>query len=472
MTMKKQRRKMLGTKKSKLFSGWFIIQVLTMQFVIAQQHANSEKPNILIIMADDLDSHQLSCYGGENIQTTHIDGLAKEGLKFNNMIASEAMCVPTRASLFTGLYPARHGAYQNHKPVKPNLKSVAHYLKDAGYRVGLTGKNHVTKPTSIFPFQIIPGFEEDCVASHDEYSLDSISKFVDNKADPFCLFVMSINPHIPWNVGDPTEFNANELKLPAHWVDTKQTREDFRNYLAEIRRLDNQVGDVMKMLKGKNLLENTIVIFLGEQGPQFPGGKWTLYDNGQKSSMIIRWPKEIKGNSQTDAIVQYEDILPTLIEIAGGKKVDSLDGKSFYQVLHNHKKQHREFAFGIHNNIPEGPAYPIRSVRDKKYKLILNLTPENDYYIKYVMKLNDKNLAYTTWMEKAKTDKNAKFLTDRIYRHPAVELYDIQADPNELTNLAEEPKYKAKVSEMKSTLEEWMLQQGDTGISMDVPIKK
>jgi arylsulfatase A-like enzyme len=75
-------------------------------------------------------------------------------------------------------------------------------------------------------------------------------------------------------------------------------------------------------------------------------------------------------------------------------------------------------------------------------------------------------------MEKAKTDKNAKFLTDRIYRHPAVELYDIQSDPNELTNLAEEPKYKAKVSEMKSTLEEWMLQQGDTGISMDVPIKK
>src|SRR5690606_36452243 len=104
----------------------------------------------------------------------------------------------------------------------------------------------------------------------DDYSLDSVEKFVDSRDERFCLFVMSINPHTPWNTGDPTEFSADDLKLPKHWVDTKQTREDFRRYLAEIRRLDNQVGDVMKMLQDKNILDNTIVIFLGEQGPQFP----------------------------------------------------------------------------------------------------------------------------------------------------------------------------------------------------------
>jgi len=428
------------------------------------------RPNIVIIMADDLDSRQLSCYGGENLQTTHIDRLAKEGLKFNNLIASEAMCVPTRASLFTGLYPARHGAYQNHKPVKPNLKSVAHYLTDAGYRVGLTGKDHVTKPRNIFPFEIIPGFQENCVASQDDYSLDSVEKFVDSRDEPFCLFVMSINPHTPWNTGDPTEFSADDLKLPKHWVDTKQTREDFRRYLAEIRRLDNQVGDVMKMLQDKNILDNTIVIFLGEQGPQFPGGKWTLYDNGQKSSMIVRWPAKIKGNTQTDAIVQYEDILPTLIDIAGGQVVDSLDGRSFYRVLENKSNKHRDFAFGIHNNIPEGPAFPMRSIRDNQYKLILNLTPESEYYIKYMMNLNNDKLAYTTWVEKAKTDNKAKFLADRISKHPFIELYDLKADPSELKNLADNPKYELKVKEMKSMLQAWMQQQGDPGASLDVPM--
>lgn len=148
----------------KLMSVFFLALINTLSVL-----ADDKRPNILIIMADDLDSRQLSCYGGQNIQTRNIDALAAEGLKFNQMVASEAMCIPTRASLFAGLYPARHGAYQNHKPVYNNLKSVAHYLGDAGYRVALTGKDHVTKPKSVFPFEIISGFDPSCIASTDEY---------------------------------------------------------------------------------------------------------------------------------------------------------------------------------------------------------------------------------------------------------------------------------------------------------------
>src|SRR5690606_28433990 len=116
----------------KIKSGIAIIAMLCMVgHGMAQSKLN--KPNIVIIMADDLDSRQLSCYGGQNIKTNHIDKLAESGMRFTNMIASEAMCVPTRASLFTGLYPARHGAHQNHKPVYGELKSVCHYLNDQGY---------------------------------------------------------------------------------------------------------------------------------------------------------------------------------------------------------------------------------------------------------------------------------------------------------------------------------------------------
>lgn len=225
--------------------------------------AQSSKPNIVIIMADDLDSRQLSAYGGQNINTKHIDALAAEGLQFNQMIASEAMCIPTRASLFTGLYPARSGAYQNHKSVNPGLKSVPHYLGDLGYRVALTGKDHMTKPKDIFPFEIISGFEPNCVAATDEYNLDSIKTFIEDADDPFCLFVMSINPHAPWTVGDPSEFNADSLILPPHWADTRLTRNQFTKYLAEVRRLDDQVGDIVQLLKETGQEQNTIVIFLG-----------------------------------------------------------------------------------------------------------------------------------------------------------------------------------------------------------------
>ncbi|SEN27671.1 Arylsulfatase A [bacterium A37T11] len=427
------------------------------------------QPNIVIIMADDLDSRQLSCYGGKNIQTTNIDRLARESLKFNQIIASEAMCVPTRASLFTGLYPAKNGAYQNHKPVYKNLKSVVHYLTDLGYKVGLTGKDHVTKPTAVFPFQIVPGFEKNCVSKTDDYFLDSIKTFINNNQSPYCLFVMSTNPHAPWTVGDPTEFDADKLILPAHWVDTELTRKQFTKYLAEVRRLDDQVGDVLRMLDESGQAENTIVIFLGEQGPQFPGGKWTLWDNGQKSSMLIRWPHNLAAGTETDAIVQYEDITPTLIDIAGGKPIDQLDGQSFLKVIAGQATKHRDFAYGIHNNFPEGPPYPIRSIRDSKFKLILNLQADSNYYIKYMMNPANENNAYTSWLSKAQSDAKNKFLTDRIAKRPPIELYDLKKDPYELNNLSEKKEYHNTIENLKSLLGKWMVSQGDKGIEMDVP---
>ncbi|GGC27301.1 heparan N-sulfatase [Parapedobacter defluvii] len=429
-----------------------------------------EKPNIVIIMADDLDSHQLSCYGGENLRTTHIDQLASEGMKFNAMIASEAMCIPTRASLFTGLYPVKHGAYQNHKPVYDDLKSIVHYLNDLGYRVGLTGKDHMTKPRTVFPFDLVDGFEPNCVASTDACFLDSVRSYI-QQDEPYCLFVMSINPHTPWTVGNPDEFDPARLKLPAHWVDTERTRSEFRNYLAEVRRLDNQVGDVMNLLEETGAVENTIVIFLGEQGPQFPGGKWTLYDNGQKSSMIVKWPGKVKPGTETDAIVQYEDITPTLIDILGGNPIEGLDGRSFKPVLEGESAVHRDVAYGIHNNIPEGPPYPIRSVRDRQYKLIWNLTPDSAYYIKYMLNTENEKLAWTSWVDRAAYDDHAKALTERIVHKPAIEFYDIRNDPDELNNLAEKPEYQTLVQNYLGQLQQWMETQGDRGAALDVPIK-
>lgn len=458
-----------------LFSGLFIIGgVLIFQKIQDSQdlatnkiESTSKKPNILIFMADDLDSRQLSCYGGENLITPNIDALAEEGLKFNDIYCSEAMCVPTRASLFTGLYPARHGSFQNHKPVYDSIKSVGHYLADEGYRVALTGKDHSTRPRSVFPFEILKGFEPNCVSKTDEYFLEDIRQYVRKDDKPFCLFVMSINPHAPWTVGDPSEFDPSGLQLPPNWVDTPKARLQFAKYLAEVRRLDDQVGDLVDMLKQEGEYNNTIFLFLGEQGPQFPGGKWTSWDYGQKSSMIVKWHQVVKPGTKTKAIVQYEDITPTLIDIAGGIPPAYLDGKSFLPVLTNRTDSHRDYAYGIHNNIPEGPAYPIRSVRNSRYKLIRNLSPEKDYYIKWMMNPKQNKSLWSSWLKKAQKSSKAKELCDRIVTRPETEFYDIARDPNELHNLAEDPEYKDEIDGFRSILMEWMEDQGDPGASMD-----
>lgn len=428
---------------------------------------NESRPNMVVIMADDLGTNELSCYGGKNLQTPNIDRIAKEGILLTNNYASATMSVPIRASLYTGLYPVRHGSFQNHKTSYSNIKSVTHYLPEIGYRVGRTGKQHST-PLSVYNFEEIPGFEINCVAPTAHFDTKGIEEFMTREDEPFCLYVCSTHPHTPWTWGNPDEFDESNLILPPNSVDNKETRAIFKQYLAEIRALDIEVGAVLESLEKTGKLDNTLVLFLGEQGPQMPFGKWTCYRYGQHSAFIARFPSKIKANTTSDAIVQYEDILPTMIDFAGGNPVDNLDGKSFLKVLTGKLKEHRNWSYGIHNNIPEGTAYPIRSIQDKRYKLIENLTPEVRYFEKHLMNVKNRKQVWASWMESAATDQEAKFLTDKYVNRPAIEFYDLKNDPWELNNLANHKKYAQRISAMRNELKNWMEQQGDQGIAMDV----
>lgn len=210
-----------------------------------------------------------------------------------------------------------------------------------------------------------------------------------------------------------------------------------------------------------------MVIFLGEQGPQFLGGKWSCWDHGQKGAMIVWHPGHVKAGRETDAMVQYEDITPTLIDLAGGSPVPGLDGRSFLPVIYGKAKEHRPYVYGIHNNVPEGPAYPIRSIRDERYKLILNLTPETNYHIKYTMTPGRNTALWDSWREKAETSEQARFVTNRITTRPAVEFYDTRKDPWELNNLANDPAYAKQIRTLTTELQDWMQEQGDEGAAID-----
>lgn len=206
---------------------------------------SQDKPNIVVIIADDLASNELGCYGGKNIQTPNIDRLAEEGIRFTNNYASCTMSVPIRASMYTGLSPARHGSYQNHKKSFSDIKSITHYLPEIGYRVGRTDKRH-TQPRKVYQFEEVPGFEENCVASTAHFDTKGIENFITKSEQPFCLFVCSTHPHVPWTWGDREGIDADKIILPPNSVDNKETRELYKNFLAEIRALDVEVGAVVE----------------------------------------------------------------------------------------------------------------------------------------------------------------------------------------------------------------------------------
>lgn len=443
-----------------LLTGLATLPVLALQ---------ARKPNIVVILADDMARCELGCYGGKNLATPNIDQVAREGMTMTNNFACMSMSVPIRASLYTGLYPAHHGSYQNHKATYSHVRSVTHYMTELGYRVGRTGKDHPARQPRVYAFETVPGFEPDCIKSHPApSSADGISEFMTrNDGQPFCLFVCSINSHMPWDAGNAAEFDPTKVILPPNCADTEKTRTDFCDYLAEIRLFDDEVGMVMKAIRDAGADENTMVILLSEQGPQMPFGKWTCYRYGQASAMIVRYPGKVKAGTRSDALVQYEDILPTMIDLAGGQPVDGLDGISQLNVFLGREKGRRQWIYGMHNNNPEGPEYPIRSIQDKRYKLIENLLPDNAYHEVHMMREADN--MWTSWLREARTDSRVAWLADRFVHRPAVEFYDHRKDPWELNNLASNPKYASRIAAMRHELHRWMEEQGDRGALMDGP---
>ncbi len=433
----------------------------------------ADQPNVLIIMADDCTHSDLPLYGGQNAKTPNIDRLATQGLTFNRAYLAEAMCQPCRSELYSGLYPMRNGCAWNHSGSRPSTTSMTHHLGKAGYRVGIAGKVHV-KPTKVFPFENVGGFDKNCVRNPTHpHKLDGVRQFLtrDTK-QPFCLVVALVEPHVPWVMGDASKYPAKKIKLPANIADTPRTRTDFGKYLAEITYMDGQVGELLKTLEDSGQSNNTLVLFTSEQGSQFPGCKWTNWDTGLHTALIARWPNKIRKGERTDAIVQYADVVPTLLDAAGAQVVAAdFDGSSFLPVLLEGKTKHRDYVYGIHNNLPEGPSYPIRTVSDGEYRYIRNLRPEEIYIEKHLMgssgngQLN--NPYWGTWVWGATYNEHTYKLVKRYTRRPAEQFYHTSSDPYELTNLIADPAHAERIARFRKELATWMASQGDPGKEQD-----
>lgn len=432
------------------------------------------RPNVLIIMADDCTYNDLPIYGGKNGITPNIDKLAKEGLVFQNAYLTTAMCQPCRAELFTGLFPMSNGCAWNHSASKPKVRSMPHYLTSAEYRVGLAGKVHV-KPKSVFPFESLSGFDQNCVRNPTrQHKLGDIKSFIErNDKQPFCLVVALVEPHVPWVMGDPSKYPPEKIKLPPNIADTDRTREAFSRYLAEITYMDSQVGDILKTLDESGKSENTLVFFTSEQGSQFPGCKWTNWDTGLHTALISRWPGIIASSTKTTAMVHYADILPTIME-AASIKIDSdvkFDGSSFLKVLNGTSDSHRKYTYGMHNNLPEGPPFPIRTIFDGEFRYIQNLNPTELFIEKHLMGLNKNgflnNPYWGTWIFQSQASPKIYGLVKRYIRRPKEQLYHTKLDPFELNNLASSDTYQVVLKKLKRELLIWRKSQDDPGMPQD-----
>jgi len=431
----------------------------------------AEKPNILVILADDCTYSELSFHGGQNAKTPHLDAFAKSGTIFDRAYLGMAMCAPCRSEFYTGRLPLRNGCAWNQATSRPGTKSMPQHLGALGYRVGLAGKTHI-KPRSVYPFEMVPGFDENCVREPTlPHSVEGARKFITrDDQQPFCLVIALTEPHAPWVMGDASAYPPKSLKMPAYLADTPLTRQSFSKYLAEITYMDGQVGDILGMLDETGKAKDTLVIFTSEQGGQFPGAKWTNWDLGLHTSVVARWPGVVPAGRRTPALVQYADMVPTFIELAGGKPgAGDFDGTSFAAVLRGEKDTHREYVEGMHNNYPEGPPYPIRSISDGEWRYIRNLTPERIYIEKHLMGRTEHNPYWGSWVFSAAEHPRHYHLVERFVHRPAEELYHTADDRLEHKNLAADPAHAEVKARLSAALDRYLKDQRDPGAVLDTP---
>jgi N-sulfoglucosamine sulfohydrolase len=444
----------------------FLLPLLSI-LLLGSSFAAEQRPNFLIIIADDLCWRDLGYEGNAEVKTPNLDKLRTESMHLRGMFNPATSCSPTRHALYTGLYPIRSGAYPNHTRVYDGTKSLFTHLKDAGYRVALQNKEHVG-PKPSFPYEHIEGADD----------LTVTKTFLTRAAaQPWFMVFASNDPHGPWTRGP--KYDPTKLTIPPYMHDNKITRELLAAYYGEITKLDEQVGALMKLLNDTQQAENTLVMFVSEQGSSFPyGGKWSVYDNGIHASALVRWPGQVKPGSTSNALMQYVDVPPTFLDAAGidPTKIDvncpdangatGFDGRSFLLVLRGETDALRDYVFAQHTTLGTNgalEAYPMRMVRDTRYKLIRNLAPENTYTIGGI----HQGQPIESWQADAKSDYKLADRVKWLFKRPGEELYDLQSDPEEMKNLAADPEFAAIKARLQTQLDTWEAQQKDKGMETE-----
>ncbi len=415
-----------------------------------------ERPHILVFISDDLSARDIAAYGATDTRTPQLDALAAAGLTFDRAFIVSPACAPSRAALLTGLYPQRNGAVANHDYKNDNIPSLPPALNAAGYQTACFGKiAHGGKDNANHGFTF---------ASADKnLSPEAIASWLAqrDREKPVALFAGTLSPHVPWpkNSG----YDPDRVNIPPFHIDTPELRADRTRYYTAVTQADTDFGAVLAIAR-RELGDNLLVLFTSDHGAQWPFGKWNLYDEGIRVPLLVSWPGKIAPKTRASAMVSWIDLLPTLIDLTGGKVPANLDGRSFAPVLRDPAVAHRETIFTTHNNDGRANVYPIRSIRTARWKYIRNLQPgwihstHTDRFRK-----DGAGSYFPSWEKAAETSHAAALILNRYRQRPGEELYDLAADPDELNNLAADSRHAATLVELRTALDAWMKSQNDPG---------
>lgn len=423
-------------------------------------------PNLILIIADDMAWDDCGACGHPSIQTPNLDKMADEGMMFHQGFITTSSCSPSRASMITGLYPHQSDAEQLHWEVPDQKITFVEKLREAGYWTGQAGKWHLGD-------HMVDRF--DMLA---EQNTDELRKSVGElpeadgsgshlwvpmlehrpKNKPFFLWLAASDPHRGYQeetIENP--HSIDDVILPPYVPDTEDVRKDYALYYDEVSRLDQYVGKVISKLGEQGVSENTLILFISDNGRPFPRDKTTMYDSGIKSPWIVKWPAVIEAGTETQALVSSVDIANTFLSLAGTDLLEHSPGVDFSPVLENPDMEVRDRIYGQahwhdHENF-------VRAVRDQNYKYIRNffndlpLTPPADA-------LNSETFAEIRRLEhegRLNEMQRAYYFEPR----PGEELYDVVNDPHELNNLAEAPEYRGELIRLRGELLDFMEKHND-----------
>lgn len=444
-----------------------ITHLLLLTVLLSGAGRAAEHPNIVVFLSDDHTFRDCSVYGSTDIQTPNMQRLAKAGMTFDQAFVNSPSCAPSRAALLTGFYPAKNGAEANHSKPAADLKKLPAYLQALGYEVASFGKVAHYAQVRDYGFDVARHFKY-----HEDIAVDrSIEWLRQRKADqPLCLFVGTNWPHVPWpeEIGD---IDPAKLRIPDNHVDTPVARQWRARYTAAVQQMDRELGSVYDAARDV-LGEDVFFLHTSDHGAQWPFAKWNLYEDGIRTPMIVSWPGHIKADVRSQAIVSWMDILPTLVDVAGESPPESLDGKSFLDVLTGKSDRHHAQMFTTHSGDGDFNVFPARAVRTSDgWKYIRNLHPENRFTSHTTFQRDDGSY-WDAWVDEASVDPSAHQTVHRFQNRPAEELYNVNEDPYEQSNLAEAPSHAGQLAQLRSKLDAWMVNTGDPQTVFGNPRKK
>ncbi len=442
----------------------------------------SVRPNIVLIVSDDHGREALGCYGNPVVQTPNLDALARDGVRFTNAFCTTASCAASRSAILTGLHNHATGTYghthgYHHFACFDNVQTLPAMLAHAGYRTGRVGKKHYA-PDQIFPFH---WEQPDSRFGRDDVKMSEACREFVREPGPFFLYWCSHNPHRagvlehhplrPNGFGNPLESFAGDREVPCaekdvlvppFLSDTPEVRAELAQYYQSIARLDRGVGRLISVLEEADRLSNTFIVYIADNGAAFPEAKTTLYEPGMALPCIVRSPLHNNRGTTCDGLVSWTDITPTILDIAGVHAAKAeFHGRSFASILDERSPMDwREEVFASHTFHEITNYYPMRVVRTQRYKFIWNIAWKLDY--SFASDLWE-SVSWQASIHSEATHFGTRSVDAYIHR-PRFELYDLEADPNEVENLAERCEHQDLVRRFIDKLKAFQEQTHDPWI--------